>query len=597
MSADAPETKGVFRIIAEPGTAYKDEDKNIQLLAVGLDRTQLSSSDDSEQNKDTYYHWRLEAGPKDFDLEDTNNDLKQNRSPKTTLATEGLLSGRYVIRVQATTNSTGPSDRDPTATTSVTVEPSIQRQVHEKVIRDGLPIETRQPEPTNDQGFWVKLRQCINGRTFARYDEFLKGVLCDRNGRDEGLLDIKDSDCYYRHGVHGYELIDAATEVFLLCQACCGGMGEISEEGFDPEREALRLGYESTPEAMNVRLNGYLKSNVSSRTLPYLDRILRNMELTNLREERFPFCPDNIRIHVCLFELIWSYYLDLGMVDQTLKAIALRFQNRRVTRNGRDPLANFEINPLRPLNNLLWGYIQKSNHQLSLKRRVYEYEHEYGLSLIGKAVGRTDPAERRSEFLEAFHNLLHRCSVFYRDNSNKMIVPDAFPLLGAIRAVHLLLAAGAGNEWGDMPVQARQQFMISQWLLSQPPMREFLHSRATVPYDEPWMGQVDAMKRLMGWTDVSIMHFHKLANFGEIVLLSIRFGDWNDSATLSEQARNWALYFKPEIQGYMEAYRTVTGVDLSADVQKIDRVDATLPAVHLQRRTRSKNSVAERISN
>ena len=49
-----------------------------------------------------------------------------------------------------------------------------------------------------------------------------------------------------------------------------------------------------------------------------------------------------------------------------------------------------------------------------------------------------------------------------------------------------------------------------------------------VVYPERWMAQVDTMKSLQGWTDTSIIHFGNLARFGEQLLLSIRFDDWND---------------------------------------------------------------------
>jgi hypothetical protein len=62
---------------------------------------------------------------------------------------------------------------------------------------------------------------------------------------------------------------------------------------------------------------------------------------------------------------------------QTMNAIALRFQNRRLS--DRDPLANPEIDPIRPLNNLMWGYIQDDQHRLTLQRRSFEYDHHYGL--------------------------------------------------------------------------------------------------------------------------------------------------------------------------------------------------------------------------
>jgi hypothetical protein len=93
-------------------------------------------------------------------------------------------------------------------------------------------------------------------------------------------------------------------------------------------------------------------------------------------------------------------------------------------------------------------------------------------------------------------------------------------------------------------------------------MREFLQSRVMVPYRESWMGQVDTMKNLQGWTDVSVTHFNFLAVHGEQILLSIRYGDWIDVADPT-QAANWAAYWRPEIQGYVHAYRAATGVDLS----------------------------------
>ena len=163
-------------------------------------------------------------------------------------------------------------------------------------------------------------------------------------------------------------------------------------------------------------------------------------------------------------------------------------------------------------------------------------------------------------------------------------MPDTFPLLQSLRSVHLILAEGAHNEFGDLPSTARMEMMIQQWLLAQRPMREFLQSRAMVAYEEPWMGQVDAMKRLMDWTDVPTSHFHRLAVFGEQILLSIRYGNWTDLNLTSANATNWAQYWKSEVQGYADSYRAVTGVDLMANTTVTQAVDATMPSVHLQRR-------------
>ena len=93
------------------------------------------------------------------------------------------------------------------------------------------------------------------------------------------------------------------------------------------------------------------------------------------------------------------------MLVQTMNAIMRRFQNVRAPQ-ANDPLANLEIDPLRPLNNLIWGWMQDEQHRLSVVRRNYEYDHHYGLRLAGKAVDSMRTADSRSKFLEAFHMLL-----------------------------------------------------------------------------------------------------------------------------------------------------------------------------------------------
>ena len=116
-------------------------------------------------------------------------------------------------------------------------------------------------------------------------------------------------------------------------------------------------------------------------------------------------------------------------------------------------------------------------------------------------------------------------------------------------------------------------------------MREFLPRRIMVDYPEPWMDSVETMKTLQGWTDTSILHFRDMAIFGEKILLSIRFGAWTDEIH-QENAANWARYWRPEMQGYMYAYRAATGVDLAA-VTVTGQVNATLPSVLLSSGSRS----------
>jgi hypothetical protein len=275
------------------------------------------------------------------------------------------------------------------------------------------------------------------------------------------------------------------------------------------------------------------------------------------------------------------------MLVQTLNNVAVRFQNRR-GRGAHDPLAALDIDPLRPLNNLLWGYIQDEQHRLSVVRRAYEYDHHYGLTLYGRAVPQIRPADSRSRFLEAFHNLLHRTAVFYKEDDDTTIKADPFPILNALSEVHLLLTEGQANAYGDLPWTARQEMLMQQWLLARPEFRSFLPTRVMVAYPESWMAGVDSMKKMQGWTDVSIRHFRDLGVTGEPILLSIRFGNW--SVTIDpNQAGNWARFWRQEIQWYIESYHTVTGIDLSSDMSDVRAAETAAarnqqPSVHIGRR-------------
>ena len=287
----------------------------------------------------------------------------------------------------------------------------------------------------------------------------------------------------------------------------------------------------------------------------------------------------------CLLELIWSYWHEEGMLVQTVNAITRRFQNVRAP-TSQDPLSNLEMDPLRPLNNLLWSYIQDEQHRLTVARRHYEYDHHYGLRLEGKAVQNFRPVDTRSKFLEAFHHLLRLCTVFYKQDDDTTVKADAFPVLNALKEVHLILSQGAHNQFGDLPSTARIEMLIQEWLLARPEFREFLPTRIMVAYPEPWMDRVDAMKKLQGWTDTSVLHFRSLGMFGEQLLLSIRWGHWSDEFE-PVKALNWARFFRPQAQGYIHAYRAATGVDLSADPTVNAPVDSTLPSVLLQKRLAS----------
>jgi hypothetical protein len=462
--------------------------------------------------------------------------------------------------------------------------------------------------PTADQALWTVIRRSTNALAFNNYARFMDIVMC---GAPDtlGLSDIQNPTFQERRDMvkhrlrlpfpdtDAYRQLKVATEVFVMLN--CGvsienhELNALDQIELDAERRRhyRALGPGDIEIIWNQLLEHVATDGIHDpvRTLPYLAIIRRKLQdVAVVRPNRSQWLQEEEATteclgilmgkltNPCLLELIWSYWHEEGMLVQTMNAITWRFQNRR-GRADRDPLALLEIDPLRPLNNFIWGHIQDEQHRLTVARRAYEYDHHYGLALLGKAVPTVRGADSRTRFLEAFHYLLHRCSFFHREDDDTTVVADGFPVLNALKEVHLLLTQGAHNQYGDLPWTARQEMLMQEWMLARPEMREFLPSRIMVDYPEPWMDRVETMKTLQGWTDTSVMHFRDLGVFGEQILLSVRFGAW-PSVIESQHAANWARYWRPEIQGYIHGYRAVTGVDLS------ERVDTTMPAVLLQQR-------------
>jgi len=475
---------------------------------------------------------------------------------------------------------------------------------------------------TNDKAFWTAIRNRTEAIGFENYAKLIDKVLCEKDAggggkevckgdetqpklEDVGSPSIKDlrrnllENLPSIYGVDAYNLLKVTTQAFLLFETGVAiepprvliGRDEFLEE------ERIRQGRSNlTYDTLRAELENFL-GKVGGHLLPppYLRRIVDAL-VADGTQQGSPFCEGLLQYRFScpsLLELIWSYWHEEGMLAQTMNAICFRFQNKRGP-TDRDPLANLEIDPLRPLNNLIWGYVQDEYNRLTVPRRAYEYDHHYGLKLIGKAVPELRSADSRSKFIEAFHNLLYRAALFYREDADTTVIADGFALLNSLREVHLLLAEGAHNQFGDLPWTARAEMLMMEWMLARPEMREFLRGRAMVPYQERWMGQVDTMKKLQGWTDTSITHFRNLAVYGEQILLSARYGDWigiNDQ----ERAKTWARYWRPEVQGYIHAYLAATGVDLSEDIVDTRRADARYaqPAALLRDRLARQDSRAE----
>ncbi len=453
---------------------------------------------------------------------------------------------------------------------------------------------------TPDLPLWLTVEYSTEWLSFNNYFDFMDFILCGGTLpprtltspedallvnhirlalRERRFLPFTDTDAY--------RLLKVATEAFV--SAGCGIVPFADEDAFTALLNDPRFVQPAEERDITVNqlqlsqrwFDTYLEqvNGTSSRVLPYLAVIRRKLSDVRLKsaifrddditrrdqEDEAERCYGILReklIAPCLMELIWSYWHEQGLLVQTMNAVSRRFQNIRGPAD-RDPLAMMELDPLRPLNNLLWGYIQDEQHRLSVIRRAYEYDHHYGLTLEGKAVPPLRTADSRSKFLEAFHSLLYLCTQFYRQDDDTTVVSDAFPILIALRDLHLQLTEGQHNQWGDLPSTARVEMLMQQWLLARPEFREALPTRIMVDYPEPWMDRVDAMKRLQGWPGANIMHFRDLGHFGEQILLTVRFGRWNDATR--DQAKVWARYWRSQIQSYIHAYRIVTGVDLTAD--------------------------------
>jgi hypothetical protein len=470
-------------------------------------------------------------------------------------------------------------------------------------------------DPTLDQALWVVIRNSAEALSFDNYAAFIEPIMCSRTAPSRASSQFAATDPTVGltfPDAEPYRLLKVATEVFMMANAGVvigenlaqtvastdlrgAQFGQLTSNLGLAEEEQLRLlRPTSASPLISDQWTAYLQSLTTDAgtpisTVPYLYDIVayKLNDLSILSRDRYGTAQQCYGIlqskltSPVLLELIWNYWHEEGMVVQTTNAMSWRFQNRRGPQD-RDPLAMVEIDPLRGLNNLLWGWVQDEEHRLTIPRRAYEYDHEYGLKLIGKAVPPIQGADSRSRFLECFHTLLMLCSVFYKEDDDTTVVADGFPVLNALRDVHLVLTQGAHNQYGDLPWTARQEFLMQQWILARPEMREFLPRRIMVDYPEPWMDSVETMKTLQGWTDTSILHFRDMAIYGEKILLSVRYGAWTDQIH-PENAANWARYWRPEIQGYMYAYRAATGVDLAA-VTVTGQVNATLPAVLLNGR-------------
>ncbi|HLH15933.1 MAG TPA: hypothetical protein VKX45_01870 [Bryobacteraceae bacterium] len=515
--------------------------------------------------------------------------------------TSGVPEGEYTVTADLGTGVAAPAPE------KIAVQP--------RPLLSGEPLTVTMSRAaenvTSDAALWVVIRNSTNRLSFNNYVNAIDAAMCGQgvDCDDPKLLRPNQRPLSSRRALpfndmDAYRILKIATECFLMTH--CGvflGHKDLQALFSDPtvfsatdEAARLNQGAQNLEDTLDSWWTDYLNKGAAISGDP-ADLMIPYLAIVRSRLGEMPAvssgsmgiqCYGVLKrklVHPCMIELIWSYWMEEGMLVQTLNAISRRFQNFRGP-GQRDPLERFDIDPLRGLNNLLWGYVQDEQHRLTVVRRAYEYNHHYGLMLEGKAVRQIRPSDSRSKFLEAFHNLLNLCTVFYKEDDDTTVVADGFPVLNALKDTHYILAAGAANQFGELPSTARQEMMIQQWLLARPEMREFLGGKVMVPYPEEWMDRVDTVKAMKGWTDVSIIHFRDLAVYGEQIVLSIRYGAWS-TVNNPAQAANWARYWRPEIQAYIYAYRAATGVDLTAEP-----VNATLPSVLLLKRLATQRPVA-----
>jgi hypothetical protein len=373
-------------------------------------------------------------------------------------------------------------------------------------------------DPTPDQVLWTAIRNRTRAVSFSRYQQFVNRLL---------LQDEKQ------------------------------WLENPAREG-TPEKQETPLDGEGTYRALKVATESLLRLDCAKRV-----EAADSVHSASPGRDAPPAVgePMSLDDGPAFIDLIWSYWHEEGLVVQTMNAITRHLQDKPGP-GDHDPLAHLNSAPLRPLNDLLWGFILDDAHRLSARRRAYEYQHQYGLALFGKTVRDVPLDTTRSGFAGAFHHLLDLCSRFFKSENDTTVLADGAPLFDALKEVKLLLAQGSHNQFGDLPWTARAEMMLQQWILARPEVHDFLGRGEVVPSSEAWMPQVDTMKRLQGWSEVPVIHFHDLAVFGEQILLSIRYGDWI-GINVEDSAKNWARYWRPEIQGYLHSYRAATGVDLT----------------------------------
>ena len=124
-------------------------------------------------------------------------------------------------------------------------------------------------------------------------------------------------------------------------------------------------------------------------------------------------------------ELLWNYWLEEGLLPETIRIITATFANRHL--RDRVPVPLLGLSPLTPLHNALWAYAQDKPHRLKPRVRAALYAHEYGLTPAGRRADRV--VETRTRFIPSFHRLLHTAARFFADLDDLTRQATTYPAL------------------------------------------------------------------------------------------------------------------------------------------------------------------------
>ena len=515
--------------------------------------------------------------------------------------TDNLLPGTYEVRMRIFPGSNADGPRYESESGFLIVQPAPSAAVRPI----GVSLERSDIPRTTDVALWEVIRESTHAVSFSRYSDFIDWVIGGKTppwhlldsqetaSVQEGRQEIETIGARRSlpfPDIEPYRLLKVATEVFLM--ASSGVVLEDQDFSDLSVQDAARTGLSSSD--YGGLWAAYLERVNGSQTLPYLNLIRRKLQEADLipnkqrqqTEIAYGILKDKL-VRPSFLELIWSYWHEQGMLVQTLNEYRRALPESPWPRAARPPCG--------------------ARH-----RPAAAVEQP----ALGLYPGRAAPSVRRPARLRVRPPLRAHALREGRPPDPRGRQPVAIP--GGVPQPPTpdgrLLQGGRRHDDQGRPVPGPQRAQrgapaahggavqpVRRPAVDRPPgdadaavaarapgVPIVPADRVMVAYPEPWMDRVDSMKKMQGWTEVSVRHFRDLGVTGEPILLSIRFGNW--SVTIDpNQAGNWARFWRQEIQWYIESYHTVTGIDLSSDMSDVRAAETAAarsqqPSVHIGRR-------------